>query len=248
MAGYELVPVKFHDDVIDAVKLDDGEIFVSVRRVCESFSISPQGQQERLKKKPWARIKMILIRDARGHEQEAVMIPRERVAMWLATLDVNRVAKDKPELVKKIELYQNECADVLHAHFFGPKQEPTPSGMTAQQIALIVIETVKQVMAAIDHSRSVRSITRFTVAERCHHRRLTTTTKQRGKISRLASHLLLLRFGEVPDKVGGWLVWDGPQVNCLDDAIDRIMDEVIAAERQSPPARNLFSDLAGMRN
>jgi hypothetical protein len=41
--------------------------------------------------------------------------------MWLATIDTNRVAEHARA---KLELYQNECAKVLHDHFFGRRQPP----------------------------------------------------------------------------------------------------------------------------
>jgi antirepressor protein len=44
----------------------------------------------------------------------------DSMPMWLATVEPNRVAPDvRPKLVR----YQNECAQVLHDHFFGRPPE-----------------------------------------------------------------------------------------------------------------------------
>lgn len=110
----ELITIPFHGDVLQAVQDQQGEIWVSLRRCCESLGVSHQGQQEKLKTKAWACVKEILSHDSTGRIQPATMLSVKTLPMWLATIDARKVDESVRE---KLALYQKEAADVLAKHF-----------------------------------------------------------------------------------------------------------------------------------
>lgn len=108
-------PFPFHDTTLDVAR-DNGDLWVSIRRVCEGLAIAHQPQFAKLKGRPWARVTFIVTHDTSGRRQQAAMIHLDALPMWLATIEPSRVAEAaRPRL----ELFQIECARVLRDHFFG---------------------------------------------------------------------------------------------------------------------------------
>lgn len=123
-----IVKVDFHGDTIEAIS-GKGTAWVVVRRVCEALGIQPHGQVEKLKGKTWATTQIICAVAEDGKSREQFCIRLDKLPMWLATIDENRVAS---QVRPKLKRYQNECAEVLYEHFFGQrapiaKAEPTPA-------------------------------------------------------------------------------------------------------------------------
>lgn len=113
--------IEFHGDVLQAIH--DGEtVWVSVKRVCEALGVSNQGQQEKLKGRPWACVKVILTHDTTGRKQDAFCIALDSLPMWLATIEASRVSES---LRPKLERYQRECTQVLARHFGVAKETST---------------------------------------------------------------------------------------------------------------------------
>jgi hypothetical protein len=110
----EMLPVEFHGDTIDAV-FHNGRVWVSLRRLCESLGIDADSQRVKLREKPWARTVIITVRDANGRQQQTFCIDLDTLPMWLATIDVGRVAED---VRGKLTAYQCEAADALRRYFF----------------------------------------------------------------------------------------------------------------------------------
>lgn len=132
----DIVKAQFHGDTIEAIH-GDGTAWVVVRPVCESLRISPQGQFARLNGAKWATIKMILTVAEDGKAREQLCIRLDKFPMWLATIQPSRV---RAEVRAKLEAYQNECAEVLYEHFFGPRNKAANDGaiaMMAEAIALL---------------------------------------------------------------------------------------------------------------
>ena len=110
-----MVKFDFYGDDIEVVK-DDQDLWVSVRRICESLGIDRKSQQTKLKNKQWARRVIFTLPDSRGHKQDAFCIHIDTLPMWLATIDSSRVA----ETVRtKLLRYQKEATDVLRDYFYG---------------------------------------------------------------------------------------------------------------------------------
>jgi hypothetical protein len=111
-----IVSVPFHDDVLDAVQADDGKIFVSIRRVCESLVIDTQGQLAKLKSRSWATIEMISTVAEDGKRRELAMIDHESLPIWMTHINPLKVA---PSVREKIDRFQREAKAVLAAWFLG---------------------------------------------------------------------------------------------------------------------------------
>ena len=107
--------VDFHGQEIDCIK-DDAGVWVLHRRLCENIGLDAKSQRDKLQGKGWATGVMITSVAEDGKMREQWMLHIDAVPMWLATIDVERVAEHARP---KIELYQKECATVLRNHFFG---------------------------------------------------------------------------------------------------------------------------------
>jgi hypothetical protein len=119
MSATELVEVPFHGDTLAAARVD-GKVWVVVKRVCEALGLDRSGQLSKLKTQAWSGVEHFSLPDPRGRSQRIACIPLKSLPMWLATIDAARVA---PRVRPKIERYQLEAADALHAYFFGAAAE-----------------------------------------------------------------------------------------------------------------------------
>jgi hypothetical protein len=105
----ELQTINFHGDTLTAAVIDNVP-HVSVRHVCDALEVSYPAQFRKLKSSSWASVAL----KATGDARELAMIPAKNLPMWMVTIRPSRV---KPSLRGKIELYQQEAADVLARHF-----------------------------------------------------------------------------------------------------------------------------------
>lgn len=122
-------PFSFHETVIEVAQ-NNGDLWVSIRRVCEAVGVAFTNQIAKLKARAWARIESIPMVSADGKTYDTAMLHLDSLPMWLATIEPSRVA---PEARKKLEVFQVECAKALRDHFFGPlkarkdlHEEPAP--------------------------------------------------------------------------------------------------------------------------
>ncbi|BAQ32060.1 phage antirepressor N-terminal domain-containing protein [Bifidobacterium scardovii] len=109
-----LVQVPFREDTIDAIKANNGNWFVSLRRMCENLGVDYASQYTKLKAYKWAVIVLNTMTGSDGKAYQMAMIDRRTMTMWLANITPSRV---KPELREKIEAYQCEAADALDEYF-----------------------------------------------------------------------------------------------------------------------------------
>lgn len=107
-------PFPFHDTTLDVAR-DNGDLWVSIRRVCEALGIAVQGQLTKLRGKPWAGITMIVTPSSSG-DQRTAYLHLDALPMWLATIEPSRVSA---EARPRLERFQIECARTLRDHFFG---------------------------------------------------------------------------------------------------------------------------------
>lgn len=109
-------PFVFHETTIDVAQ-NNGDLWVSIRRVCEAIGLEFAAQLVKLKARIWARIESISMVGPDGRVRDTAMLHLDSLPMWLATIEPSRVA---PEARKKLEVFQVECAKALRDHFFGP--------------------------------------------------------------------------------------------------------------------------------
>ena len=105
----ELFPVTFHGDTVFCVDFH-GEPFTPMRPIVENMGMSWATQSVKLNanKTRWG--VLIIKTPSEGGEQQTLCIPVRKLPAFLASINPRKV---KPELRPKIELYQNECDDVL---------------------------------------------------------------------------------------------------------------------------------------
>jgi hypothetical protein len=116
-----IVSVPFHGDALDAFALD-GKTWVSLKRICEALGVDMESQRRKLKSKPWA-CTVISTVQVDGQGRDLTMIDLDTLPMWLATIDVRRVAEESRE---KLTRYQREAARVLADHFYRRVPASTP--------------------------------------------------------------------------------------------------------------------------
>jgi len=126
-----LETIEFHGDQLQAIRTPEGQVLVSVRRICESLGVDYGSQFRKLQSASWARVVIMTTPDERGHVQEQSLLDLNTVPMWLATINTNKVAI---EIREKLRQYQVECRDALARHFgLLPPVQPAGVNYAAMQ-------------------------------------------------------------------------------------------------------------------
>lgn len=74
---------------------------------------------------------------------EYVVLPIRKLAGWLYSINPNKV---KPEIKAKLELYQDECDEILYQHFFGPISSRKKLLIEKSEISNLISEHEKDLM------------------------------------------------------------------------------------------------------
>lgn len=135
---------EFHGDVLDVVHLPDGDVGVSLRRLCEAVPVDFKSQTARLAREAekgarWATVvKMTMVAED-GKQRELLVLPRRSIPMFAATISLGHVRDDlRSGIAAKLALLQDECAEVLADHFLGRRGAAPVLG--ADQIAQLVAD------------------------------------------------------------------------------------------------------------
>jgi phage antirepressor YoqD-like protein len=131
--------VRIGDDDVTVVRGPDGEGYAVVKRMCEAIGLDDDAQRAKLRVAPWAATLMIKATAPDGKAYECFCLHVKSVPMWLATIDVTRVALEGTR--GKIARYQREASDVLWRWATGKMSAP----QTLEQRALAVIADLKAV-------------------------------------------------------------------------------------------------------
>lgn len=107
--------VTFYSDTIIAVQLENGDVYVPIRPICDNLGLTLAGQRERINRDPVLAeavlsVSVTLTQQAR----EMLCLPLKFIPGWLFGLNATRV---KPEAREQIIRYQRECYDVLWQAF-----------------------------------------------------------------------------------------------------------------------------------
>ena len=108
--------VLFYGDELVAIKSADGQIYVSVRNLCNSVGIKrPQRQTDRIKRDEvlLEGLQRVPIMGTRG-KQNTYVLRADLVPLWLAGIEVSRIGED---LQAKVVQYKKEVAKVLWEAF-----------------------------------------------------------------------------------------------------------------------------------
>jgi hypothetical protein len=116
--------VEFYGDEIPAVVVDDGQIFVPLRPICDFLGVDWSAQSRRIRRDTVLSesTSTVAVTATDGREREMLCLQLDYLNGWLFGINANRV---KSEVKEKLILYQRECYRVLADHF----QEPAPEGL-----------------------------------------------------------------------------------------------------------------------
>jgi len=124
--------VTFYDDELTAVRADDGQIYVSVRRMCEALGLDRKSQSNRIRRhailEEGYKGGVIMTSPSPsgkgGGRQQATFLRVDLVPLWLSGIDIKRV---NDEVRPKIERFQREAAKVLWEAFQEGRLTAEPS-------------------------------------------------------------------------------------------------------------------------
>ena len=150
----QVVSVPFRDDQVQAVQdIKTGKVSVVIKRICENIGVDTAGQVQRLKTCAWAVAELSLLPDSQGLVRPTWLISLDRLAMWLANIQVRRC---RPEIRERLIAYQAECADVLDRHFRGgPKPAPEPAPFDVEQFAQVMGREIANHLAPLHKTQTV---------------------------------------------------------------------------------------------
>lgn len=137
----EIVTVNFRGDELYGFKQAEGD-FIAIRPICDALGLGWGSQYNRIKRDPVLSRAVFMMKTPFGANggQEAVCLRLNRVGFWLATIESSRITDESVR--EKVVLYQEECADVLAAHFLGKPAharliEPDDSRTFVESIRLV---------------------------------------------------------------------------------------------------------------
>lgn len=110
--------IDFYDDDLIAVRAKDGQVYASLKHMCESIGVARQSQARRVRQhhvlsKGYTGGTIILPPE-RGGPQDAGLLRVDLIPMWLSGIDIKRVREEiRPKLIR----YQEEVAKVLWEAF-----------------------------------------------------------------------------------------------------------------------------------
>jgi hypothetical protein len=108
--------VDFYNDELTAVRANDGQVYVSVRHMCDALGIQrPQRQTDRIKRDEVLNngLQRVPIMGTRG-AQNTYVLRVDLVPLWLTGLETSRIDEDVRD---KIIRYKREAAKVLWEAF-----------------------------------------------------------------------------------------------------------------------------------
>jgi hypothetical protein len=108
--------VIFYDDELVAVRAESGDVYVSIRQMCDALQLNLSGQLQRIQRTA------VLEKGYRsgdiqtgGGRREVKLLKLNVVPLWLATISTKSIKSD--ELRERLEKYQTEAAQVLWEAF-----------------------------------------------------------------------------------------------------------------------------------
>ncbi len=109
--NHQLQPIPFHQDTIFVINHDD-EPFVPVRPICENMGLDWASQfiKIKAKRKRFSVVNTTTQLPGDQQRREVVCIHLRKITAWLYSISPDKVA---PHLKEKIEIYQEECDQVL---------------------------------------------------------------------------------------------------------------------------------------
>lgn len=157
MQSSALVPVQIPgtDRPIMATE-HDGKPFVPLRPMCDALGLDPDSQRRKLDQAEWASTVIMTVQLANSEQpRQMVMLDADHVPMWLATIQVSRVAEAaRPVLIA----YQREAATALRDYFYrGVAVQPS----TTSQFDMLrsMVDHLEAAQRTADEAKAIASKT-----------------------------------------------------------------------------------------
>ncbi len=108
--------VDFYGDELTAVRAEDGQVYVSIRHMCQALELNTQAQTRRVRRQPILAdgYKGVAMMATPGGRQRTSVLRVDLVPLWLSGIDTSRV---KEEIRPKLERFQRKAAAVLWEAF-----------------------------------------------------------------------------------------------------------------------------------
>ncbi len=108
--------VTFYDDDLTAVRGDDGQVYVAIRRMCDALGVDQRSQRRRIQKHQILSEGYTMGDISTPHRgrQRSGLLRVDLVPLWLAGIEAGKVSEDmRPKLVN----FQREAGKVLWEAF-----------------------------------------------------------------------------------------------------------------------------------
>jgi len=144
--------ITFYDDELIAIRANDGQIYVSVRHMCDALGLNVQAQSRRAKRHKILSsglmvAKMATIKGLRN----ANVLRADLITLWLTGVNTSSV---KEEIRPKIETFQLEAAKVLWEAFQEGRLTADPTFDDLLQIDSPAVQAYKTLQALTKIARS----------------------------------------------------------------------------------------------
>lgn len=126
----ETKKIPFYNDTLLGIKDEMGKVWLAIAHTCKEIGfnerrVRQQGEKIRADKVLSKGIRIFGLH-TNGGKQDTFCIEERFVPLWLAKiLLTDKMEKDIPDVVEKLEKYQLEAAEVLHKAFYGTEEQKT---------------------------------------------------------------------------------------------------------------------------
>jgi len=145
--------VTFYDDELTAVRANDGQIYVSVRHMCNGLGLDDRSQRRRMKRHTVLKkgFSSGVIMTPEGVRRTSSLLRVDLVPLWLTTIDIRRT---KEEIQPKLEKYQEEVAKVLWEAFQDGRLTTDPDFDMLLQTDSDAVQAYKMLQAMVKLARN----------------------------------------------------------------------------------------------
>lgn len=159
----------FHGTTLSIVNHND-QPYVSAKQIAEAIGLQWEPQYSKLNKnrERWSITKIVMVA-ADNRQRSTVCLPLRKLPGWLMTIQPNKLSN---ELRPKVIQYQNECDDILWAHWEKSKQpaqtentlpanKQSRISLTPPDVDEVTQKTLLAMIAHIQASGKAGTITAF---------------------------------------------------------------------------------------
>ena len=180
--------VDFYDDTLIGVRVENGEVYVPIKPICDLLGVDWSGQRRRIKRETVLdeSVRQVAVTAQEGERtitRDVACLPLDMISGFLFGISEKRV---KPELKDRVVRYKRECYKVLAEAFregrlLGAASAEPPLITAASSEAAQAYEIARAVMKLAEHQMMLES----RVDD--HHRRLDRLEAALGASDRFVS-------------------------------------------------------------